>query len=114
MSIAIITGPAESGKTLIANALRNNQLSFKKGALLVDETTDGEIRHLIEKILVGVPLPQIIPADWATALPWKDDPMIILVGDQAGDTLAAFEGVLPGFSKKFGPIYTVQTGTKAT
>jgi hypothetical protein len=109
MSIVIIKGQAKSGKTLIANALRNNQISSKKGALLIDETNDGEAKPLLEKILIGVPLPAEIPADWATKLPWKPDAMIIVVAEKQ-KMLDQFEAVLPGFKEKFGPVYTVKTG----
>jgi hypothetical protein len=111
MSITLIKGASQTGKSLIANALRNNQISFKKGALLVDEACDGEPKILLEKILVGVQLPQPAPEDWATSLPWKPNPMIILVGDKDA-LLETFEEMLPGFTEAFGPVYTIDTGVE--
>ena len=109
MSIVIISGAAKSGKTLIANALRNNQISSKKGAMLIDETNDGEMKPLLEKILIGIQLPAEIPDDWQTKLPWKPDPMIVVVAEKQ-KMLAEFEAILPGFKKQFGPVYTIKTG----
>ena len=108
MSINIITGPSKSGKTLIANALRNNQISNKKGALLIDENNDGEPKILLEKLLVGAPFPEVVPNNWGADLPWKNDPMIILIGDQE-EMLAIFEKMLPGFVDHFGPVYKITT-----
>lgn len=109
MSIVIITGKSKSGKSLVANALRNNQVSNKQGALLIDENNDGANNHLLEKIIVGVPLPEVIPANWADTIPFKPKSMIILVGDKQSK-LQDFEKILPGFCEKFGPIYTLQAG----
>ena len=109
MSVVIITGPPKSGKSLIANALRNNQISNKHGALLIDEANDGAPDILLEKILIGEKLPQPAPKNWAESLPWKLNAMVILVGDQA-KMLDVFEGMLPGFAEHFGPVYTVSTG----
>jgi hypothetical protein len=109
MSIVIISGPAKSGKTAIANALRNNQIAHRNGALMVDETQTGEPAVLLEKMLNGINVPQPAPKDWATKLPWKKDSMVILVGKKA-DMLSAFEEMLPGFKSTFGPVYTITTG----
>ena len=109
MSIVIISGAAKSGKTLIANALRNNQISNKKGALLIDETNDGGLKPLLEKILIAIQLPAEIPADWASKLPWKHDPMIIVVAEKQ-KMLLEFERMLPGFNEYFGPVYEIKTG----
>lgn len=111
MPITIITGPAKSGKSRLANALRNSQITNGKGALLVDDTNDGEIKPLLEKLLVGVELPKKPPADLAT-LPWKDDPLVIVVGAKAS-ILDEFEARLPGFKKFFGPVTTIITGLDA-
>jgi hypothetical protein len=106
MSITIIQGQSKTGKSLIANALRNNQISNKNGALLVDDTSDGELDVLLEKLLVGVNLPAVV--DNLAELPWKPEPMVILVGDKAS-LLDAFEARLPGFTAFFGPVYTINT-----
>lgn len=105
MSICIIKGPAQSGKTLIARALRNNQISNKKGALLIDEDQLGELHIQLEKIIDGVPYNL---KNWQS-LPWKADAMIITVGDKA-KVLDEFEKMMPGFKERFGPVYTVDTG----
>lgn len=106
MSITLIQGPSKTGKSLIANALRNNQISNKNGALLVDDTSGGELDVLLEKLLVGVNLPAVV--DRLHDLPWKPNPMVILVGDKAS-LLADFEARLPGFAAFFGPVYTITT-----
>ena len=139
MAIVIIDGAEKSGKTFLANALRNNHIGGKKGvllldeaksgglmamvgkvfgtkpkapdsdnrgALLIDEATEGDLKALLEKILVGVPMPDVILADWATALPWKPDSMIIFVGYRQ-EMLDRFESLLPGFRRRFGPVYRI-------
>lgn len=105
MSICIIKGPAKSGKTLIARALRNNQISNKKGALLIDEDQTGELNIQLEKIIDGANFDAKV---WKS-LPWKLDAMIITVGDK-DKVLDEFEEVMPGFKEFFGPVYTVNTG----
>jgi hypothetical protein len=105
MSIIIINGPAKSGKTLIANALRNAQISAKNGALLVDETQAGDPVHLIEKLLAGTTL---TPGTPAGKLAFKPNPMVILVGKQAA-MLEVFEKLVPGFTKAVGPTYSLTT-----
>ena len=109
MSIVLIKGDSKSGNTLVANALRNNQIAKKLSCLLVDETQDGEPKALLEKILAGVELPAEPPADWAKSLPWKPEPMIIFVGAKSA-MLKTFEDMLPGFAEAFGPTYTIKTG----
>jgi hypothetical protein len=109
-----ITGPAASGKSLLANSLRNQAISEGRGALLVDDTQDGEVRYLLEKIVAGAslgPVPgmgEAIPQP-AAAIPWKADPSIILVGDKIG-LLGEFEALAPGFTELFGPVRTLSTG----
>lgn len=107
MAITIINGPAQSGKSRLANALRNSQITQGKGALLVDDSCDGEVKPLIEKLLVGVELPAEPPADLST-LPWKEDCLVILVGWKAS-MLKSFEKALPGFREFFGPVTTLTT-----
>jgi hypothetical protein len=106
MSITIIQGQSKTGKSLIATALRNNQISNKNGALLVDESSGGELDILLEKLLVGINLPAVVTN--LAELPWKPEPMVILVGDKAA-LLADFEARLPGFAAFFGPVYTITT-----
>lgn len=109
MPIVIIEGPAKSGKSTIAAALRNAQISTGKGALLVDENSDGETAPLLEKIIVGVNLPEEPGENWAKTIPFKPDSMVILVGNSKSK-LEVFEGVLPGFAEVFGPVWTIKTG----
>jgi hypothetical protein len=61
MAIVIIKGPSKSLKSTIAAALRNNQISNGKGALLIDDFQEGELKHQLEKIIVGVPFPEGSP-----------------------------------------------------
>lgn len=98
MKIIHIKGPAKSGKTLNANTLRTQQINAGKGALIVDETTDGEPRYLLEKIVAGASLDREIPAK---DVPWKPDSLVILVNDRI-DILDEFEALVPGFNKLFG------------
>lgn len=100
MPIIHIKGPKKSGKSLLANSLRNSSIGQGKGALLVDDTQDGDPRHLLEKIIVAVPLTEPTSAD---KIPWKPDPVIVLVGDKIS-VLEDFEALAPGFLKKFGPV----------
>lgn len=106
MSIIVIQGPARSGKTTVANALRNNQIASKRGALLVDEANDGAPEHLLEKILRGTVLRPGAPA---AEQDWKPDCAVILVGEQAA-MLEVFEALAPGFAALHGPLYRVTTG----
>lgn len=107
MPITIIKGPAQSGKSQLANALRNSQITNGKGALLIDDDNDGDIKPLIEKLLLGVELPNPPPAN-LKKLPWKDDPLVIIVGAKES-ILKKLESALPGFIEFFGPIRTLTT-----
>lgn len=109
MSIVLIKGASQTGKSLIANALRNHQISNQSGALLIDESNDGNLRILVEKLIIAEPLPDVVPSNWADTIPFKKNPMIILVGNK-DSFLQDAESLLPGFIDKFGPIYTVDTG----
>lgn len=110
MSIVVIKGPAKTGKSLVANALRNNHINQKKGVLLIDETQEGDVKAQIEKLLVGIVLPESVPSNLKD-LPWKPDPMIIVVNSKIS-ILEAFEKLVPGFKVFFGPVYTIDTGRK--
>lgn len=106
MSIVLITGPAGSGKSLIANAMRNNQIAHGNAALLVDEGQDGDPIPLLEKIIDGQPLTAKTPF---ANIPWKRDPMVILVGDKA-EMLDVFEDLVPGFTAGMGETFTILAG----
>lgn len=115
MPITIIKGPAKSGKSALGNALRNSHIGRSRpdegvvmGALLVDDTNDGETKPLLEKLLLEVELPDKPPED-LSALPWKAEPLVILIGDKAEPTLKRFEKALPGFTNFFGPVRTLTT-----
>jgi len=106
MAIVIIKGKKGVGKSSIANALRNSQIGQGKGALLIDEDQDGELKYLIEKIMDGQAIPDEVPEDWAESLSFKPDPVIILVNEKAKE-LDNIELMLPGFKAKFAPVLTV-------
>jgi hypothetical protein len=136
MAIIHITGATKTGKTNLANALRNDhigkstpyqaeikadkkngieaqpeRLAVAYGALLVDDTCDGEDRYLIEKLMAGGHLGEkpgvgdaiVTPVD---QIVWKQEPLIIFVNEMI-DKLAAFEALVPGFTAKFGPVRTL-------
>lgn len=104
--IILITGASKSGKSTVANALRNNAINYKRGALLVDENCDGETVPLLEKI-AGEPLKQGVDASEQN---WKPESSIIIVGDGAAARLASFEELVPGFAEFHGPVYTIKCG----
>lgn len=115
MPIIHITGPKKSGKSLLANSLRNTAIGQSnpaegifKGALLVDDSQNGEPRYLLEKLILGESLgvtPGVGDAIPRTAkdIKWKDDPLVVFVGDKI-KLLAEFEKLAPGFTKMFGPV----------
>jgi hypothetical protein len=107
MAITIIKGPAKSGKSELANALRNSAITNQRGALLVDDDNDGETKPLIEKLLLGTELPEDPPKD-LSKLEWKPDPIVVFVG-KGESRLKEFEKALPGFTEFFGPIRTLTT-----
>lgn len=102
-----IVGPAQSGKTTIAQALRTAQLARGHGCLLVDEGCDGETQHLLEKIIAGDVLEQQTSAD---VVNWKPSPLIVFVNGEF-DKLDEFEALAPGITDLLGPVYTVTTST---
>ena len=115
--ITIIEGPRGSGKTTIANSLRNRHIGKTEplgknspkgwkphGSLLIDEEQGGEPRHLIEKLLHGDALPADgTPVD-ARSLNWKAEPSVVIVGKKQEKLLDEFEKLVPGFKAKVGPV----------
>lgn len=106
MAIVKITGASGTGKSFVAAALRNNQISNGHGALLIDEQNEGELDIMLEKIIVGVNLPKEIPKNWAEIIPWKPNSSIILVGEKVS-LLGDIEKRLPGFTDVFSPVYEI-------
>jgi len=107
MSIVIIKGAPKTGKSLIANALRNDHIAKGCGTLLIDEQNDAGMDVLVEKLLVGDKMPKEAPKD-LSSLPWKKTPMVIVVGDKTA-VLDAIEAALPGFKALMGPVYYIET-----
>lgn len=104
--IVVISGPAKSGKSLLANSLRNTAISNGRGALLIDDHSDGDAIHHLEKIIVA---DRFVPGTKAEDVRWKNDPAIVLVN--AGEKrLDEFEKICPGFTKKFGPVSRMPVG----
>ncbi len=106
--IICIEGPAKSGKSIIATALRNSQISQRQGALLIDDKADvSELNHHIEKIIDGEPL---VPGTEASKIKWKKSPLVVLVGsERSTKLLAEIEKLVPGFSKVMGPVTKLTT-----
>lgn len=113
--IYVIEGPKKSGKSAMANGLRDRHIgksepfnadkpSVPYGALLLDEGQDGEPRHLIEKLLNGQALPADSKPVEAKKLMWKQEPMVIVVGKTNNKFLKEFEKLVPGFAEKVGPV----------
>lgn len=105
--IVVIDGPAKSGKSTTGNALRNNAIAARKGALLIDEDQAGDPIHLLEKIIAGDPFK---PGTKAEDVKWKPDSQIILIGPAGSKRLEELEAICPGFTKKFGPTKKIKTG----
>jgi hypothetical protein len=122
MGIIHITGPKKSGKSLLANSMRNTHIGKSTratdeeagkvfGALVVDDTQEGEPRFLVEKLLDNESLGTVPGGGETTSrkadeLRWKEDPMIIFVGDKI-KLLDEFEELVPGLTKKLGPVRTL-------
>lgn len=100
----------KSGSREFADKLRNEHIAasvpdkIPNGVLLVHEDQKGELHHQLEKIIYGAPYNSEVPVD---KIPWKTDPLIIVVGNKLA-VLKEFEKLVPGFTKKFGPIKTVK------
>jgi hypothetical protein len=107
--ITIIKGPPNSGKSLLANALRNTAIGGGRGVLLIDDHAEGEAERHLERIIAGDPF---MPGTPIEDIRWKSDPQIILVNSGAG-RLAEFEALVPGFTAKFGPVSTINIGQAA-
>jgi hypothetical protein len=106
MTILIIEGPPKSGKSLLANSMRNTAISSGRGALLIDDHADGEARYHLEKIIKG---DQLVPGTPADEINWKKEPQVILV-NSGEKRLAEFEELVPGFTAKFGPVSRMKLG----
>lgn len=106
MTILIIEGPAKSGKSLLANSMRNTAISGGRGALLIDDHSDGDAIHHLEKIIQG---DKFVPGTAASDVRWKKDSQVILVNSGA-DRLAEFETICPGFTTVFGPVSKMKLG----
>lgn len=98
--MSINTGNSVTDETLAA-AVRNSQIGQGKGALIVRAGDDAEPRHLLEKIIVAVALPEDGAPVAAEDVPWKPESTVILVGG-AEDFLEVFESLVPGFNDLFG------------
>jgi hypothetical protein len=105
--ITVIEGPPKSGKSVLANSLRNSAISSGRGAMLIDDHADGEARHHLEKIIAG---DVFVPGTPAVDVRWKNDPHVILV-NSGEQRLEEFESICPGFTKKLGPVSRVRTGS---
>lgn len=117
MAITIITGTSGVGKTTLANAIRNNQISKGHGALLIDEGADTkDLRPHVEKLLLGQVLPEKAPdGGWfGPGMKWKSSITVVLVGGQASQTLSRIESLVPGFTAKFGPVREISINLKST
>lgn len=102
----IIKGPAKSGKSTIANALRNNAISGGHPALLLDDAAgEADPKALVEKLMTG----PFDPAIESARQPWKKDPVgavgfvVVAVGDVGEAKLLEVEKLVPGFISTFGP-----------
>jgi hypothetical protein len=109
MSILIIKGPAKSGKSLLANSMRNTAISSGCGALMIDDHADGEAVHHLEKIIQG---DRFVPGTAAADVKWKKDPKVILV-NSGEDRLKEFETICPGFTTVHGPVSKMNVGPDA-
>lgn len=113
MGITYITGSAQSGKSYVANALRNKALNYRvdgtdeSSSLLIDENQNGDLKGLLEKIIRG---DQLQFGQTVDEINWKANPQIIVVGEFGAARLEEIERLLPGFKAKFGPVYNVSTG----
>lgn len=109
MAIVLISGPEKSGKSTIANALRNDAIRKGKGCLLYDDHSTGELPAHFEKIVAG-------GKNFDSKKPfseqqWKSDPQIVLVGDVGNAFYMHCTAQFTGFKEFFGPVYRVMTGS---
>lgn len=118
MAILLISGPAKSGKSYLANALRNGASAQKRGVLMLDESTTGDPKHLLEKLISELTFEDCMrlaavkgigKEKLIEVIPWKPDPVVIAVGDRE-KLLDDFERAIPGFRAKMGPVFTCTTG----
>jgi len=101
MTIYHIKGTDAKRAEATANMLRNTAINEGRGALIMRNGEKAEAKYLLEKIIVAEPFMQgKKPVD---QIPWKPKSDVIFVNDGIG-RLAEFEKLIPGFTKKFGPI----------
>ena len=106
MTIIVINGGDKAATSFLANSLRNTAIGSGCGALLINDSKDGEAKHLLEKIIDGDVFVEGTPAE---EVRWKNDPKIILVNSGA-DRLPELDAICPGFSEKFGPAQYMSIG----
>lgn len=135
MGIFVIKGAAKTGKTFLANALRNTHNIQKKGpVLLLDEDTTAHPLRLLEKLLAApIPLEGVTIAspdgnkdkargvvnleDAPGNAVWDVDdltfkpgePLIVVVGDKGRAMLDRIEKWVPGFQARMGSTRGVTT-----
>lgn len=113
MSIIRITGPAKSGKSVIASALRVYYLNQGCGVLLLDEDQKAADADLLAKIFREVVPEPLLGKITAEQVKWKKDSVVIAVGKQDA-RLAEFEKLIPGFGKVIGTkSFTISTTSAA-
>lgn len=90
----------------LGHSIRNNQISFGQGGLLINEGDDSDIKTLLEKIITAVKFPDVVPDKWEFEIPWKPASKVIFIGDGV-KRMKEIEGLLPEFQDKFGPVVTI-------
>lgn len=79
MSLIVISGPAKSGKTVVANSLRDYYLRQGNAVLLLDETNDAEDRDLLAKLLKSAwpdePPAKPVPKEEPAKVAAKEEPV---------------------------------------
>ena len=104
MAITIVKSDGGTAAFDLGQALRAAAINAGNGALFINDQSDGEVAHLLEKIIIAMPFVPGTPID---EIPWKPNPHIIVVQSKVG-RLKDIEDAVPGFSEKFGPVATVQ------
>lgn len=99
MNIVKLTGGTSWQQRAAAQYLRSKQVDAGKGCTIILQDEQHPLVGQLEKIVSGMPLHAGMKLE---EIPWKPDPLIILVGE--GNWLARVERHLPGFTEKFGPV----------